>query len=344
MRYFLKRPAVGAALPMLALGLLAGCDDGVTPQYEVGGTGAVEGLVFFDANGDGSYDPAGGDQALQGVEVVLLQRGTGSALAGAEATSDASGRFRITGVPVGTHDLLIDEASAPEFAIFCQNPQPVSVFLNEAQFAGLDAERSCLVTIAEAEAEPLGTFVTVSGIVTSAPGMIRGGYTHIQDETGGLRLFETALEGRGIEIGDRIEVSGTLAAFGGDLQLTGVTLGSVEEDAADPQPVLVTTGQIAEAALDTQSELLGSFVRVEGAKVVGAFGSNGLNFRNALIDTGDGAAQVRLEAAVAADEAAIAALMTEGRCYDIVGVLGAFNQDGQLFPRTPADIVEVTCQ
>lgn len=330
------------ALPLLVLALAAGCDEEVTPPFEVEGTGGLEGQVFFDANGDGIFDPSAGDSALAGVQVVLLDRGTDRMISGGQAVTDDQGRFVLDAVPVGTHDLLIDEATAPEALAFCRNPLPVTIFLGETGFSDLAAESSCLVSIAEAEAEPLGSFVTVSGIVTSAPGMIRGGYTHIQDATGGIRIFASSLEGQGIEVGDRIEVSGTLAQFGGDLQLTSVTLNEHQEDVADPQPELVTTAEIAAAGLDSQSELLGSFVRVEAAELVTEFGAGGLNIRNAWIDTGDGRAQIRLESALGSEDE-VTSLMAVGKCYDIVGVLGAFNQAGQLFPRQVADIEEVPC-
>lgn len=338
-------PRVRTAGALVAFSLLAaGCDTGVADPFVVDGDGSVEGLVFFDANGDGAYDPSAGDVALPNVQVNLLLRGTQESLAGGSTSTGSNGRFELNGIPVGTHDLLIVESSAPDSLTFCQNPIPVSVFLNETQFADLDAERSCLITIAEAEAEPLGSFVTVSGIITSPPGDIRGSYTHIQDTSGGIRIFESSLESQGLEFCDRIEVSGTLAEFGGDFQLTGVTVNEVEKNAAEPQPELVTTAQIVAAGLASANKLLGEFVRVENAELVGDFGTGGLNFRNGLIDTGDGRAQIRLEGAVAADDAAIDALFTLGKCYDIVGVLGAFNGAGQLFPRTTADIVEVACQ
>ena len=120
-------------------------------------------------------------------------------------------------------------------------------------------------------------------------------------------------------------------------------MNGVEEDAADPQPTLVTTGEIAEAGLDGADPLMGRLVKVEGAELVSGFGANGMHYRNALIDTGDGTTIVRLEEAVGAGTPEIEALMTVGTCYDITGVTGTFSQEGQIFPRTPADIVEVAC-
>ncbi len=331
------------AVALAAVSVLAACDDDVAPPTAIEGTGSVEGLLFYDANRDGLFDPSAGDEALPGVQLVLRQRGTEDVLAGGTAVTGDDGRFSMTGVPLGTHELFVNESTAPEFATFCRNPIPVSVYRNETQFEDVDARQSCLVTIAVAEEQPLGEYVTVSGIVVSGSGMIRPGYIHIEDESGGVRLFDYALDDLGLEVGDRLEASGTLAAYGGDFQITGITVNAVEEDAADPQPTLVTTAEISEAGLDGKDPLLGRLVKVEGAELVSEFGADGMHYRNALIDTGEGATIVRLEEAVGAGTPEIEALMTVGSCYDITGVTGTFSQEGQIFPRTPADIVEVAC-
>ena len=332
-------------LPVVALGLLVGCAGDVAPPTSIEGTGSVEGLVFHDANTDGLFDPAAGDEALSDVQVVLRVRGSDQTLAGeATAVTGPDGRFRISGVRAGTHDLFINPETAPEELTFCQNPSPVSVYLDETQFEAVEAQLSCLVTIAEAEAlDPAaGEFVTVSGIVTSFPGQIASGYTYIEDETGGIRVFDGGLEGEGIEIGDRIEISGTFAAFNDDLQLTGVTLNQQEEDAAPVVPMEVTTAEIAAAGPTPADPLQGRLVHVSGAAITGAFGTLAAP-ENAQINDGSGPTEIRIEDGVVADAESLDELYPEGTCYDITGVVGNFRGTAQIFPRSTEDIVEVAC-
>lgn len=341
-----------AAVPMLALLLgLAACDSDPVPVFQPEGAGTLEGFVFFDADRNGIFDPAAGDSVLRNVRVALFERGTSQVLANGNATTGNDGRFVISDIRPGTHSLRIDTTSVPAGVRFCQNPVQVSVRINERNFAGLRGSVACIISIAEAE-QTRGTTVVIQGIVTSHPNQLRAtnDYTYIQDETGGIRIFSTVLNGRGIEVGDRIEVTGTVSLFSNDLQISNVTLGTIQKNVFQITPQDVTTGAIQGALTGTgpDAEVFGTLVRIRRAEIVSAFGAGGINGRNARINSGDGQAQVRFETGVVPGETAVAqaALNTQfpvGRCYDITGVVGAFNTDAQIFPRTLNDIVEVPC-
>lgn len=333
---------VGAVAALLAAGAVA-CDDEPAPPVEIEGSGALEGLLFFDENRDGLFDPSAGDEAVSGVRVEVRNRGTDEAFSGSQETTRDDGRFRVEGLPAGTHDLFIDTTTVSAGVFFCQNPLDVTVELAVTRFREVAARNGCVISIAEAEAMALGEFVTTAGIVTSYPGQIDGSsFTHIEDSSGGIRIFDSSLRGEGIEIGDRIEVSGTLDAFNDDLQLSGVTLNSVQKDVADPTPEPVTTGEIADAGPDNRATIQGSLLRVEGAEMLVGFGQDGLDGQNGLIDDGSGAAQIRVDDGVW-EEAALDEFMQPGTCYDVTGVMGNFRGTGQIFPRSPDDVREVPC-
>ena len=327
----------------------AACSDDPEPVFEVQGSGSVEGLIFFDADKNGSFDPSAGDLPLPNVGVKVVSRGTQATLANGIGTTDATGRFTLTNLAPGSHSLVVDTATAGGVK-FCLNPLPLSVFISERQFVKVGGQEACIISIAEAE-QLRNQVVVVQGIITSKPDDIRSSYTYIQDETGGIRIFSSALSGKGLAIGDRIEVTGTIADFSADLQISGtVTLGAVEKNVTIIPPKLTTTGALQSLSGNPSAEDLGILVEIKKARIETVFGpTSTVNGRNTFIDDGSGRMQIRFEAAAfpaaSTDDAKaqLTALYPVGKCYDIVGVTGAFNTDIQIFPRTLADIKEVPC-
>src|SRR5688500_9381405 len=55
----------------VALAGMLGCADEPTPVFVVEGNGALEGLVFLDADVNGRFDPSAGDVPLPNVRVSL---------------------------------------------------------------------------------------------------------------------------------------------------------------------------------------------------------------------------------------------------------------------------------
>jgi hypothetical protein len=325
---------------LAAILVVAGCDE-IAPPITVDGTGNLEGLVFFDASEDGIFDPADGDSAIAGVAIAVQERGTGQTLPNGGAVSGADGRFTIDALPLGTHDMKIDTLTVPDGVSICQNPIRVSVFLNETTFERVNGRPGCLITILAAKDVPLGEFVIVRGVVTSAPGQIEASFAYVEDATAGLFVFAPALMGQGIEVGDQIEVGGTTAIFSGQFELTGVTLRELVPDFATPTPLVVTTADIAASGADPYDDLQNRFVRVENAELLEAFGASG-NEQNSTIDDGSGSVTIRIDDGVA-DRAELDNLLSAGACYDINGFAANFNGSGQIFPRSLDDIVEVSC-
>ncbi|MBI4410111.1 MAG: hypothetical protein HY561_10415 [Gemmatimonadetes bacterium] len=341
-RTVIRRRAVTVALaftPLLALG--ATCDDEPAPPFDISGTGDLAGFIFFDANEDGRFDPSDGDFAVSGVGVEVRERNTTSAFSGGQAQTDASGQFLIEDLPVGTHDLFIDESTVPAGVNICANPVNVSIFVNEPQFVSIDGRPGCLIPIAEAKTKPLGEVVVVRGIVTAFPGQIENNFTYIEDETAGLFIFGSALMGKGIEVGDLIEVSGTTTVFNGQFEITGPVLRVHLKGVAVPTPRLVTTAEIAASGSDPLHDLQNRFVRVEKARLTGAFGVT--NVQNAPIDDGSGAAEMRVDDGVA-DRTQLNTIFTVGKCYSMNGFAANFRGTGQFFPRSLADVQEVPCE
>lgn len=333
----------------LVVGVAAACDDTVPPVFEVPGGGSVEGFLFLDANRDGKFDPSAGDRALPNLNVRVLERGTTQVLSGATGRTDANGRFTIANVPIGTHELSIDTTGAGAGVAFCQNPIPLSVFLNETQFQEVAARGGCIITIAEAEQVATGKGVTVRGTVISSTGQIVAGRLYLQDATGGIRVDGLNTGGVTIAVGDVIEVAGTYSLSAGESVLTPAKLNE-RTAGAQLTPILTTTKAIATAGLATAEVLNGELVTVRKAKLTQIYNNGTGSSRNAFIDDGSGSTILRIDTGVIFVTGTVADLVTRlseitalNKCYDITGVVANFNGLGELFPRTLADIKEVSC-
>lgn len=334
------RAAVAAGLT-LAVVVFAACEDDLAAPLSVDGTGTLTGLVFFDVEEDGVFDPLSGDIPLGDVGLAVQARGTGETFAGGTTTTDDDGRFSIAALPAGTHDLFVDTLTVPEEVSICQNPLQVTVNLDESRFAEVRGRPGCLITIAEAKELPQGTFAIVRGTVTSSPGQVENGWLFIQDETAGAKV-NGGLDGLGIEIGDQVELGGVTGQFVNDFEFQNSVFRSLVEDVGEIAPQVVTTGQIAASGASFTDPLQGLFIRLEAAELVAAFGSGGMNIQNGTIDDGTGATTIRIDDGVA-DRNELNDILTVGLCYDINGFGANFAGAGQIFPRSLDDIEEVPC-
>lgn len=331
-----------AAASMLALSVgLAACDPDPAPPFVIDGTGAIDGFLFLDADRSGFFDPFAGDTPLAGVPFEVRDRGTTRAFGGASGLTGPDGRFDVAAVPAGTHDLWVDPDGLPDGALLCRNPFPVSVYLGEAAEATVAAEPVCLISIQEAKDAGIGAFVNVSGIVTSFPGQLRSQYTYIQDGSAGVRIFSAALEGRGIQIGDRLTLTAEVGIFNNDLQFTNPGLESVETGVGAPTAAATTTGALQAAGPTPAHPLQGRLVVIRAAQLQSNFTAGGN--RNGVMDDGSGAIEMRIEAALSPAGDPIRERFTVGACYDVVGVVGNFRGTAQVFPRSFDDITQVEC-
>lgn len=332
---------VSRALAVALLVVTTACADEPPEVFVVDGTGSVQGFVFRDADNDGLFDPSAGDTALGNIRVSLRERGTASVIGSATTTTGANGRFTLANVPVGSHDLFIDTVGTGARGLaFCENPITLSVYRGEPRFVPVDARAGCVISIAEAEAKAQGTFVTIRGTVTAEPGTLRSNLIYVQDASGGIGVF--GLTDPAIDVGDVIEVGGTLSNFNNELQLNSPRVVTLTDGGGSAVPRTVSTAQVTNAGLTATAPDQGRLVRVQRARLVSAFGTNTGSSQNAIVNDGSGNAELRIEDTVL-PPAQLSTAFTVNRCYNITGILGAFRGTGQIKPRTPSDIQEVPC-
>lgn len=94
------------------------------------------------------------------------------------------------------------------------------------------------ITIAEARAKTAGTTVTVEGIVTTEPGAFGGQSFYLQDETGGLYVFQST---SGFHAGDKVKVTAATALYNSEFELTDIVAIEKTGTADIPAPVEATT-------------------------------------------------------------------------------------------------------
>jgi hypothetical protein len=234
------------ALLLAAGALLAGtaaCTADPAEQFQPTGTGSVAGILFFDRDNNGLYNPVAGDSALGGVGVQLRNRGTDSAIA--RATTDAAGRFSFATAQPGTHDVFIEGNAAYTANRFVFCGARVTTYVGEQSFMPVPIKLGCVIRINAAKVVAPNAGITVAGIVTAAPGRIRDNNLYIQDPTGGIQVFgvNNAL---GLQEGDSIEVTGVLGSFSTELEvLSPVIAANVKRGVGAPAPALRTTAQRA---------------------------------------------------------------------------------------------------
>lgn len=171
-----------------------------------------------------------------------------------------------------------------------------------------------------------GQAVTVSGIVYVPAGVFNSGSVYFQCGSGGNIFFES---GAPYAMGDEIEVSGTVGAFGTEIQLNSTSV-SVLSSGNTPVAHPTATG-----VLGAGGDFFGDFLEVEGtllSKDVSGFNSA------YSIDDGSGVATVYVDGTTGINQATL-----DANIGGVVSVKGATRCDasggpGQVLPRMDTDI------
>jgi uncharacterized protein len=184
-------------------------------------------------------------------------------------------------------------------------------------------------TIAAARLLPLGTQVIINGTLTVVDQL--GGPAFIQDNTGGIALFDYQVHApNGFSIGDSIRVMASIGAFQQMVQLVEVSELSFFGPASAPiDPRVVQVSEL--------SAYEGQLISIQQASFADL---RGLLFpeSNYRITDGTGTADIRIDASV---ESLIGRYKPQEPAT-ITGVLGSFRGALQLFPRFIEDLPGTT--
>ncbi|WP_111669837.1 T9SS type A sorting domain-containing protein [Algoriphagus litoralis] len=289
------------------------------------------GTLFFAANGLQNGSPDGFALVNAANEVIQFLSYEGSFVAvGGPAdglTSEDVGVSQPGTAPVGTSLQL--QGSGTNYADFTWSETIPNTYnqINSGQsFGGIVVNPDpVLIPIAEARTKPQGSTVLVKGILTVSDQL--GGPAYIQDDTGGIPVFDPAIHGTGLfQIGDEIKFVATVGAFQQQVQLGNVSEVELISQGNIVNPLMTTIDQISSA-------LEGQLIEIPAASFVIA---KGLLFpeSNYVINDGSGNLQLRIDGQVSSLVGR--EIPTEPQI--IRGVLGSFQGTLQLFPRFIEDL------
>lgn len=184
------------------------------------------------------------------------------------------------------------------------------------------------ISIAQARGLPLGTTVTVDGLVTVASGTFSSstfdqGFA-IQDSTGGI--YVSVPVNHSLAPRQQVRVTGTLADSSGLLVITDVTAIKVMGRGRTVQPLSVATGDVGE---DTE----GTIVRITGTITQPIVNDLPFGF---IIFVNDGSGEVHVF--VCASTGIDVSGLSPGQTIEVTGFSGQFADDFEVDPRTQADI------
>ena len=190
------------------------------------------------------------------------------------------------------------------------------------------------ISIAEARSLPLGTIVTIDGVVTVPSGAFSSstfdqGFA-IQDRTGGI--YVSTPDNLGFALRQQVRVTGKLddTVLPGLLVLIDVTETKAHGSGPKVQPLPVATGDVGE---DTE----GQIVRITGTITQPIVNDLPFGF---IIFINDGSGEVH--SFVCASTGIDVSGLSPGQTIEVTGFSGQFANDFEVDPRTQNDIRIIT--
>ncbi len=286
--------------------------------------GNITGLIYRDVDDSGSFDPAV-DEAGEGFLVELFPGEEPVGEATAQMTTGADGTYTFDFLRPGSWTVQVTPPAPLE--LVGDGVRTLTVSAGATASADFLFEGDLLLSIAEARQLAVGSRVTVEGVVTAAQNTWNPREAFVQDETGGILVFVRAGQSPALQIGDRVQVSGELGAFNGNIQITENPDIEFLGVMAPPEPRLITGEEMLARTFEGELVVLPGFT-VDSLDVQ--------NFDNHDVFgvTNDGS-QVRIR--VDSRSGVASTDWTVGATYQVTGLLRVFNGVPQLFPRSTDD-------
>ena len=176
-----------------------------------------------------------------------------------------------------------------------------------------------------------GSLVTVEGVVYVQNNVYNNGTHYILDDTGnGINFYAPSLTPAG-NVGDRIQVTGTVTNFGGEINLGSPSVAYVASE-AEPTPVVMAVEDVLNGVGGEDGyENVGKFVEVAG--IIATVGGNNFEITNA---TNSDTLYVYIDSTTGINLGAGAV----GDAYRVISPVNVYNGSIQLKPRKQGDLIE----
>ncbi|WP_100630098.1 DUF5689 domain-containing protein [Algoriphagus formosus] len=242
-------------------------------------------------------------------------------------SSEDIGESQPSSAPVGTSLQL--QGTGMKYSDFIWSESIPNTYnqINTGQsFGGVIVDpEPVLIPIAEARLKPQGTEVLVRGIITASDQF--GGPAFIQDQSGGIPVFDSQLHGAGLyQIGDEVEILASTGSFNQQIQLVNISEIELLSSGNTINPKVVTISEI-------DSSLEGQLIQIPNSSFLIP---QGLFFpeSNYQIIDGSGILDLRIDGQVSS----LVGRVIPQAPQLITGVLGSFRGTLQLFPRFIEDL------
>jgi hypothetical protein len=205
------------AVLLLAGVVVAACDNaGADRTLGISATGTFRGSIFFDVNGSGSRDAA--DVPFVGARVALLSALGGDTIV--RATTGETGEFAVSGVPVGSYLVQVDQASVGDSLEAIVGGAGVATLLPNDSIVARGVLRYPMHTSDGVRAGVLGARVFVTGISLHRAATYSDTLLHMVDTSGAIRA--TRVRPSAVVAGDSVRLLGRIAERDGQRTLDDV--------------------------------------------------------------------------------------------------------------------------
>ncbi len=179
------------------------------------------------------------------------------------------------------------------------------------------------ISVAEARSLPAGKVVTLAGTVTTEPGAYGGQAFYMQDESGGIYVYQNQ---SGFHQGDQVKITATLALYNSELELTDPV--AIEKTGEGQLPEALQITELSDANQGQLVELPQAIIRnVADATPIGSFEFDAVS--------GEVSHHVRVDARTGVTRTSFP--YQEGQQVRIKGISAIFKGNYQLKPRGLAD-------
>jgi DNA/RNA endonuclease YhcR with UshA esterase domain len=182
------------------------------------------------------------------------------------------------------------------------------------------------VPIATARAGTNGQVFAVEGVVTYVPGTFNAAGWALQDTSGGIGVFDSALVPT-IDFGDTVQVIGVRGAFSGEEQLGSLSFFNNLGPGPEVTPIVTSTASIAAGNGE------GWIVEIQGT--ISSLPACTGNYQF-LVNDGSGAVTVFVDADTGVNVCNMGA--ANGEEIRVVGFATQFNTLNEVKPRRPSDV------